>query len=235
MSIATMRRASAPLTLVAVFLLLSLSAAPADASTIYACAKKHGGALRLVSRSTKCKRAEYKVAWNTSGPAGRNGARGAEGKRGANGTNGTNGTNGANGAVAVYFASAPNSVSVPSTAGITLVQKQLPPGAYGITADVALEGSGETAPNPGALIECFLSDSASELFSTNGNWVTGFGFETSSGHFMQQGQVSLQLAITTTSTSTVQLDCEMESHTGNNVVVDASNASILAVQASKVS
>ncbi|HEV7163079.1 MAG TPA: collagen-like protein [Solirubrobacteraceae bacterium] len=234
MSIATMRRASAPLTLAAACLLLSLSAAPASANTIYACAKKHGGALRLVSRSTKCKRAEYKVSWNTSGPAGRNGLRGAEGKRGANGANGTNGTNGANGAVAAYFASAPNSVSVPSAAGVTLGQKQLPAGAYAITADVALEGSGET-PTPGALIECFLSDSASELFSTNGNWVTGFGFETSSGHFMQQGQVSLQLAITTTSTSTVQLDCEMESTVGKNVVVDASNASILAVQASKLS
>jgi hypothetical protein len=234
MSIATMRRTSAPLTIAAACLALSLSAAPANASTIYACAKKHGGALRLVSRSTRCKRTEYKVSWNNPGPTGGNGPRGPEGKRGANGVNGANGTNGANGAVAAYYASAPSSLGVPLGGGVTLVKKELPPGAYAISADVALQGSGE-GPEAGAQIECFLSDSANESFTANGNWVTGFRFETSTGHFMEQGEVPMQLAIATTATSTVKLECEMESDKGTKVEVDASSASILAVQASTVS
>jgi hypothetical protein len=66
----------------------------AQAATYYACVKKHGGSIRIVSRSTKCKRSERKISFNSEG---RNGLNGRNGQNGANGINGTNGTNGTTG------------------------------------------------------------------------------------------------------------------------------------------
>ena len=79
--------------------LISLAgiAASADAATIYACQKKKGGTIRIVSAKTKCKKSEKKISFNTVGKAGKDGANGTNGSNGAAGTNGTNGTNGANG------------------------------------------------------------------------------------------------------------------------------------------
>jgi hypothetical protein len=59
------------------------AAPPSDAATIYACAKKHDGALRIVSRHTRCKRNERKTSWGTQGPRGPRGATGATGPAGA--------------------------------------------------------------------------------------------------------------------------------------------------------
>jgi hypothetical protein len=53
------------------------------ATQIKACAKKKGGALRLVA---KCRKTERSVKWGITGPAG------AAGKDGTPGTNGSNGT-----------------------------------------------------------------------------------------------------------------------------------------------
>jgi hypothetical protein len=77
-------------------LLIALgTGASASASTIYACQKKKGGAIRIVSAKTKCnKKTEKKISWNTQGPAGKNGTNGANGKDGTNGTNGSNGVPG---------------------------------------------------------------------------------------------------------------------------------------------
>ena len=81
-------------------------AASADAATIYACQKKKGGTIRIVSKKTKCKKTEKKFSFNTQGPTGTNGANGANGANGTNGKDGTNGTNGAAGEprTAVKFA-----------------------------------------------------------------------------------------------------------------------------------
>lgn len=73
-------------------LLISVPAAPA--ASIYACQKKKGGAIRIVSSKTKCKKTEKKLKWSTTGPAGKNGTNGTNGTNGANGTNGTNGAAG---------------------------------------------------------------------------------------------------------------------------------------------
>jgi hypothetical protein len=79
-------------------LLATLALAPsAQAATYYACVKKKGGSIRIVSKATKCKRSERKISFNAEGPAGRNGLNGRNGKNGANGKNGTNGTNGTSG------------------------------------------------------------------------------------------------------------------------------------------
>ena len=51
-------------------LLIAVPAAPA--ATIYACQKKKGGTIRIVSSKTKCKKSsEKKIKWSTTGPAAR--------------------------------------------------------------------------------------------------------------------------------------------------------------------
>ncbi len=84
--------AAAAISLLAAFAMTSR----ADAATLYACVKKQGGSMRLVSQRAKCAKSERKVSWSTTGPAGRNGASGVNGAAGKNGANGTNGVNGQN-------------------------------------------------------------------------------------------------------------------------------------------
>jgi len=98
MSRRSTRRAVTLLATVGTLLTAAFAAAPqADAATLYACVKKEGGSMRLVSEKTKCHRSsERKVSWSTTGPAGTNGANGKNGANGANGSNGANGANGSN-------------------------------------------------------------------------------------------------------------------------------------------
>lgn len=82
------RRRTAVLAAGGALLLAGVAEAPqAKAETIYACVKRNG-AVRIVTKKTRCRRGERKLAWSTQGFPGRNG------KNGKNGTNGTNGTNG---------------------------------------------------------------------------------------------------------------------------------------------
>lgn len=69
-------------------------ASSAHATTYYACVKKKGGAIRLVSSVSRCKRSERKIAFNSQGVPGGRGATGPKGATGKNGNNGTNGTTG---------------------------------------------------------------------------------------------------------------------------------------------
>ncbi len=98
MSKKTTRRASGALITVAACLTSAFGvASAANASTIYACVKKHSGAVRIVSSGAKCKRGEQKLSWNTNGvngAAGKNGATGPQGPAGASGKDGVNGLNG---------------------------------------------------------------------------------------------------------------------------------------------
>jgi hypothetical protein len=80
-------------------MLLLTIVTPATASTIYSCKKKNGS-LRIVSKSTKCKKGESKLAWNSQGPQGVNGA---NGKNGTNGTNGGPGLTGKEGPAGTAF------------------------------------------------------------------------------------------------------------------------------------
>ena len=72
-----------------------------------ACAKKRGGALRLVTAAKNCRKTERAVIWSITGPrgpagppgpAGADGADGRDGLDGDDGEDGVDGTNGANGA-----------------------------------------------------------------------------------------------------------------------------------------
>lgn len=83
----TEARCRGPLALAATVALIVMAlagAAQAQASTIYACAKKNGTA-RVYTKKPKCKKGEKLLSWNTTGPAGKNGANGANGSNGAAG------------------------------------------------------------------------------------------------------------------------------------------------------
>jgi hypothetical protein len=72
-------------------------ASQAQATTIYACVKTRSGSVRLVTRTARCRRGEYRLYWNSDGPAGRNGVQGATGPRGATGSRGPTGPTGSKG------------------------------------------------------------------------------------------------------------------------------------------
>ncbi len=91
----TASRGTAALVGLTALLLLLLATAPrVEASTLYACVKSKGGAVRLVSKTAKCKRREAKRSWNTKGLAGTNGATGVNGTSGLSGLNGVIGATG---------------------------------------------------------------------------------------------------------------------------------------------
>jgi len=73
---------------------LAVTSIPRDTTaTIHACVRTDGR-LRLVGKSTGCRKAERRVSWNVRGPQGQPGAtgpRGAGGPRGADGATGPSG------------------------------------------------------------------------------------------------------------------------------------------------
>jgi hypothetical protein len=56
----------------------------AATGTLHACAKKHGGSMRLITKG-RCKRSERSVTWNKAGAAGALGVNGLAGAQGATG------------------------------------------------------------------------------------------------------------------------------------------------------
>ena len=85
---------------------------------IVACAKKSGGALRLVGKAADCKNNERAVVWNVRGERGLRGAVGPSGPRGAAGPVGPAGAAGARGlAGPAGLAGARGSVGPPGWAG----------------------------------------------------------------------------------------------------------------------
>jgi hypothetical protein len=70
----------------------------AQDAVVYACAKKKGGVLRVVSKGKRCKKSERRVSWNAQGVQGTRGGTGAPGAPGTAGAAGSNGTTGLVGA-----------------------------------------------------------------------------------------------------------------------------------------
>jgi len=98
MRAAAARRGRVALAGAGTLLLLGLATAPwAGASTIYACVKKKGGAVHIVSRAARCNRREPKKSWDQKGPTGAKGAESVSGANGAGGLNGPGGVTGATG------------------------------------------------------------------------------------------------------------------------------------------
>lgn len=86
--------------------------ARADASTLYACIKHKGGAVRFVSSKTKCKKGESKVSWNSVGSAGKTGATGPAGPTGATGATGSTGAKGATGPAGPFPGKLPRGITL---------------------------------------------------------------------------------------------------------------------------
>jgi Collagen triple helix repeat (20 copies) len=64
---------------------------------LVACAKKRGGALRLVEAAKDCRKTERAVTWNQQGLRGLRGVAGADGVNGENGIDGEDGVDGDDG------------------------------------------------------------------------------------------------------------------------------------------
>ena len=125
-------------------LLAALAVAPsADAATYYACVKKKSGAIRIVSRRTKCRRNEQKISFNSTGISGRNGANGRNGNNGKNGANGTNGTNGTTGFTSTLPKGATEEgtwavlIPTPNTGDVAAVRFKIPMAAAATANQIA--------------------------------------------------------------------------------------------------
>jgi Collagen triple helix repeat (20 copies) len=113
---------------VAVFIALgggayAVTALPSGSSVIYACAKKKGGALRMVKKAKRCKRSERKISWNARGSAGVSGSRGATGSAGPAGAPGSAGSLGPRGATGVAGATGPTGSSAATPGTLTLLSE----------------------------------------------------------------------------------------------------------------
>jgi hypothetical protein len=162
---------------VASILLLSALAlaSQAGAATLYVCVKKGSGTARFVNARTRCRRNETKLAWNISGPAGRNGTNGKNGAAGKNGTSGKdgtagkNGTNGANGVSVGYVDSNDSVFELPLTRATIATLPNVAPGSYIVTAKVQVEDTNPAA----ATVHCYLSgDEAKAELQPNGGSAT---------------------------------------------------------------
>jgi hypothetical protein len=203
-------------------------AAGSGGKTITACVKKKGGAL---FQAKKCGKGNKKLTWNTVGPRGAAGAAGKAGSNGTNGTNGangTNGTNGTNGAVAGLFASQSGSVDITNQTSLTtVITKTLPAGSFLINGTAGLS-AGYTSSGQGVDDNCQLSDGSQ---TNNASWSGGMG-----AVFLvdvASGTVSMQLAVTSSTPSTVALKCDDALNSPpTNFSTGVSNSTISAVQTS---
>ena len=84
--------------------LLSIGVSNAAGTTIKACAKKSGGAMRLIDSNKKCNKNERTLTWGTQGDSGAVGVTGATGATGPAGANGAAGTTGETGASGISYA-----------------------------------------------------------------------------------------------------------------------------------
>jgi len=145
-------------------------AAVSGGSTISACVKKKGGAIRIVSARARCKRGERTLSWSAVGPTGRqgqrgfNGARGSTGARGPTGATGASGPAGSNGAANGFIdANPPGSgeyfhLSV-SESPFVVATLNLPGGSYVVQGDVHIIGTVAT----GTRVTCSLDGGGATL------------------------------------------------------------------------
>ncbi len=236
------RRGTFVLAAAAALIVAALAAVPAaQASTLYACVSKSGTAHVYTKKPKKCKSKKEKlVSWNTVGPAGKNGA---------NGTNGANGKDGANGAVAGYSATQPKGISftrLESTKGSTLIlSKSLPAGSFilggsveALVAQAGKNGEGADAIETYFNLGCSLTDTPASGSATTAT--DEWSGVTSLPAFIiavANNTLSFNLAVTTTSASTVAITCTNEFNDGSNTSPssfseEAVNGVITAIQTS---
>jgi len=196
MSTPIVRRTLLALIAGAALLLAALAAAPqAQAAVIYVCVKKSSGEMRLVGRSTHCKRSEKKLSWNATGPAGKDGANGSDGKEGEAGSEGRAG---ANGAVAGF--SAIEEAAVPLNEYV--LTKKLPAGHYVISAAAQVFGRASAAGK--VVLGCELDVDGHEA---EGAQALVPLLETGAAKFEVQTPLTTQVAVTLSAVATIGLYC----------------------------
>lgn len=204
-------------------------AAPqAEASTIYVCANRASGAVRIVARGAKCRRGESKLSWSTAGLAGANGAsgkEGAQGREGAQGKEGATGKNGLNGAVAGYFASSLGPVWFTEAVEVPVVSKTIPAGNYLVFAKTAIYSTATAAVRAGAV--CELLDDGMVIDSSL--WSQALA-KWGGGTFIGESTLFEQSALSTKAPSTLSLTCSDRSADEGGQTIGAYFSQIDAVQ-----
>jgi hypothetical protein len=210
---------------------LVYAAPQAEAATVYVCANRDSGVVRMVARTARCRRGESKLSWSTTGPAGANGANGANGKDGAQGREGAQGKegavgkNGLNGAVAGYFASNFGPVWFTEAVEVTVVSKTIPPGNYLVFAKTAIYSTAGAAVRAGAVCELLDNGTvidASLWTQTLAKW--------GGGTFMGESTLPEQAALSTKEPTTLTLTCSDRSADESGQTIGAYFSQIDAVQ-----
>lgn len=201
--------------------------AATSSHTITACVHKHGGGLYEAKR---CARHDGELSWGvagtqgSSGTDGQAGPQGPVGPRGPQGPIGEQGPAGANGAVAGYSASVATNVDF--TAGTkTILSKTLPAGSFIVNAKTELAASATSSGYVND--ECELVDGATTDYA---QWSVPMAPEFLV--YVGEGTVSMNIAVSSPSPSTVAVTCWPVANTGSSFSTGAAYTQIDAIQTS---
>jgi len=186
-------------------------AASGGGGKITVCVSKGDGTLY---QAKKCQKKDKKLSWNTKGQ---------QGPAGPAGKNGTNGANGANGAVAGLSA---KGGLVEFTGGSkTVVSLNLPAGSFIVQGKTQVGGSATSA---GYMNDsCTLSDGSA---SNHAQFSAPFTPAQILTIRLAETSLPMEIAVTSSSPSTVTLICEDVSHEGTAYSTSASDSVITAIQ-----
>jgi hypothetical protein len=176
-------------------------AATRGGSKITACVHRSGGGLY---KARRCARRDKKLSWNVVGPrgvAGPRGAAGSHGSSGATGPIGLTGNTGADGVGPGYVASAGDQMAVFIDSRTTVLSKTLPAGSYIVTATVGMLGASGSAGFVRS--DCFLTDPSQSVERDFTSPLAVLG----AGNFEADGTLAMQLAVTSSDSITVTLEC----------------------------
>jgi hypothetical protein len=211
--------------------LLSVGVSNAAGESIKACAKKSGGAMRLIDSNKNCKKSERTLTWGTQGDAGATGTTGLNGTNGSNGTigsTGTNGSPGASGLSKVHHYQLDSSSLLTFTnetlrRGITMAA--LPAGDYALDFSTMVMYESGTSHTGAAYLNCLLSSEASYTAAeanrssiywpknpNSAGWVLPYQiqFQPSNAAFGQTQNMAASSVVTVPGGQTLSLVCQMD-------------------------
>jgi hypothetical protein len=184
-------------------------AASGGGGKITVCVSKSDGTLY---KAKKCHKKDKKLSWNAAGPQGPAGSAGA------------NGTNGVNGAVAGLTATKSGLVEFTGTSK-TILTLNLPAGSFIVQAKTQLGGSATSA---GYMNDsCHLTDGSASNHAQFSAPFTPAQFLTIR---LAETSLPMEIAVTSTSPSTVTLSCEDVSSEGTAFSTGATDSVITAIQ-----
>jgi hypothetical protein len=215
--------------------------------TVTVCVKHDGGGLY---KAKKCAAKDKKLSWAKQGPAGPRGATGAAGPKGATGAKGAAGAKGVpgiqgvqgiqgiqgppgtNGSVAGYHvAQSTTPVSLTSSGSHTVKTLALPAGSFLVDAKSGVDAALVSAPtNPFIDVSCTLTDGSAK--DTSGAIVPT---EQVGTIWEADTTLPLQIAVTSSSATTVTLACARLGGANQSPNPDAISGVINAVQVSSIS